>query len=347
LYGPKNDNWLLAIRVYALGPINLVFWPNGPGRTAWAIVGAGSLTAAACLLIWWGPLLNVFEQLQYGAVAWAGVIAVVTILVAASWSRAVATSEKARWPRFIRGPLMVCVLGLVFPGLGQLIAGRRWKAALAVWCAGLLVAAAVIAAHWRWLTANGTGENAFLVDQTIEWILITACSVVTMGVIVWLMVAVDGARHVSPITHSGTVANLLALGLLVTLALFFATLRPTVIARDLGSTAARLESQRLRLIPLALYETAARLDPATPDYLAKTATLNNDLGFFDTADAKRDLLHKRAAKFAGAIGAELVLDQTREAESRWMDRHLETFDRMPPHDRLFMDRPESRPPSRR
>ena len=322
--------WLRAFRAYALGPVNLVLWPSGKGRIAWAIVGAGSLIATALLWIRWSAFFDVVERLERGAVLWVVTVALVILLAATAWARAVATSEQpVRWPRLVRRPGVVCALGLVFPGLGLLIAGRRWKAAVAIWCAGLLIAAITAATHWRWLVVNGVGGQRNLANQTIEGVLSVAAGCLVLGLLAWLVFAFDGVRAVSPVARSSSVADGLALALLVALASFFATFRPISVARDLNSTAERLRQQGLRMIPVALYEFASVLDPGTPTCLAGAATLYDELGLSDTAEAKRDLLERRAAQFANAVGAELVPITTPDDTSPWPDRDRDTIDQLP------------------
>jgi hypothetical protein len=305
----NRHGWLLALRAYVLGPASLVFWPRGRGRAAWAIVGAGSVLATALLWIRWSTYFRVFEQFDGGAVFWVTSVALVILLTATAWARAVARSEpSARWPRAVRRTGAVCALGLVFPGLGLLIAGHRRKAAAAVWSAGLLIAAIVVTKHWRWLVETGLGRQD-LTYQTIEGVLCVAAGCLVIGFFAWLAFALDGVRAVSPVARSSSVANRLALVLLVTLAAFLSTFRPASIARDLSSTAEHVRHQGLRIIPLALYDFASTLDPGTPTYLAEAAILSDELGMTGRAEAKRYLLGKRAAEFAGAVGAELVPNQ--------------------------------------
>lgn len=343
----KSNGWLLALRAYALGPVNLVFWQSGKHRKAWAIVGAASLVATALLWIGLGAYSDVLGQLQFGAVMWVVSIALVILLTATAWARVVATSEKgAFWPRFLRRPGAVCVLGLILPGLGLLIVGRRWKAAVAVWCAGLLVAAAVVVTHWRWLAGNAVSAGGYLSNQTIEGILGVAVACVAFGFLAWLAFAFEGVRAVSPVTRSGSVANGLALALLVTLVAFLATVRPIPIARDLDLAAERLHHQGLRMIPLGLYDAASLLDPGTPAYLAEAITICDELGLKTTADAKRDLLRKRAAQFADAIDAQLVPAGTREATLLWLNRPLYMMD-PPQPDLRSMVRADAGGPAKR
>jgi len=165
--------------------------------------------------------------------------------------------------------------------------------------------------HWRWLVGDAAGEGA-PIHTSIEWTLVLAAGGAVIGLLAWLATAFDGLRVVSPAARSSTVADGLGLTLLVALGVFLATFRPVPIARDLKSAAEGMRLHGLRLIPLALYEVASTLDPSSPDYLARSATLYDELGRGEKAIVKRDLLQERAALFAGAVGAELVPGAARE-----------------------------------
>ncbi len=247
----RSKSWLAAFRTYALGPLSLLLWPPEDGRTASVILGVGSLVGAALLSIWWRAFFEALQPLAFAAVIWAVAVAIVILLMATAWARAVATSEEAvRWPQQMRRPGVVCAIGLVLPGLGLLIAGRRWKAAFALWCAGLLVAAVVILKHWRWLVGDAGGESA-PVHSSIEWTLILAAGCTVLGLLAWLVAAFDGLRVVSPTARSSGVADGLGLTLLVSLAVLVSTFRPVTIARDLESAAERMRRHGLRAVPLA------------------------------------------------------------------------------------------------
>ncbi|MEJ2721698.1 MAG: hypothetical protein P8181_11265 [bacterium] len=324
----ESDNWLLSARAYALGPVNLVLWPEGKGRAAWAAAGVISIAAAAVLWLWGREFSSGLAGVEHGALIWMLSVVLVVLLTATVWARAVATSEEVRWPRFLRNTASVCVLGLVFPGLGLLIAGRRWKAAFAIWCAGLLVAAVAIATHWRWLMACNAGRGGGLTHRTVEEALIAAAGCAVLGSVVWLALALDGVRAVSPVARSGASANRMSLALLVALVIFLATFHPVSTARELDSAAVQLQNDGLRIIPLLLYEAASTLDPGSPAYPAGAAALYDEMGMTEEAAARRDRLRERAAQFARAIDAELITGNAREAPLP----DLNTIDCLPPFD---------------
>lgn len=329
-HGAKNNSWLAALRTYALGPVTLFLWPRGRGHVMWAAVGVVSLVSTLLLIIGWSKWIDMAEGVKHGAVIWIVLVTLVILSVAAAWARAVATSDLARWPRFSRHSFAVFALGLFFPGLGLLIAGRRWKGAFAIWCAGLLIAAIIVVRHWRWLVADSIGGGGLPTHQAMEWILVVAAGCAIFGLIAWLALGLDGVRAVSPRGRSGPLSNWLALTLIVTLAIFSATFRPIPLAQDLAWTATQLKNQGMRIIPLALYQVATEFDPGTPSYLMRSITLYDELGMTEIANAKRDLLQKRAAQFALAVGAELVPTVPNEATHSWAVRPTESIDDLLP-----------------
>jgi hypothetical protein len=107
------------------------------------------------------------------------------------------------------------------------------------------------------------------------------------------------------------------------LAVLVATFKPVTIARNLESAAEGMRRRGLRAAPLLLTEAASTLDPSSPEYLARAAALCDELGRREEAIAKRRVLQEQTARFAGAVGAELVTGDTRAAPRPWVE---EPFD---------------------
>ena len=296
--GTKGRDWPLVLRAYFLGPINLVLWPRKRSRLRWPIIGVSALFAVPLLWFFWNDIFSFLRRFEHGSAIGILSASFVVLLATTAWARAIATSTRVtRWPRFLRRSGSVCALGVVFPGLGLLIVGHRRKAAFAFWCAGLLVAGFVMAKQWYLLCVK---------SQASETVLVVAIGCVALGLLAWIVFALDGVRSISPASKSGTVANWMALVLLAVLVTLLATIHPATIAQELNFEATRLQHQGLRTVPLALYEAASIIDPGTPTPLVGAAMLCDELGFSDKADAKRKLLQMRADQFASAIGAELV-----------------------------------------
>lgn len=329
---PRGDkSWPIALRAYILGPVNLVLWPGGKRRAAWAIVGAVAMVAVACLWIWWQPFSEIAARDGRGAVLWASSVALAVLLLATAWARAVAASAPVRrWPRLLRRSIVVCAAGLALPGLGLLVAGRPSRSAAAVWFLGLTAAAIMVARQWLEIAPLVSGGTDGLTARTFEGVLMVAAGCMVVGAMAWLVQALDGLRLSSAVRRSSTTADGLALALVVSLTVLVATYRPTALASDLESAAVKLHSHGLRIIPLVLYESASRLDPGTPAYLAGAAQLHDELGSSETADARRELLRERAARFAETIDAELVPVTPRDETRPWETWPPDRLDRILP-----------------
>jgi hypothetical protein len=329
-------HWITAVRAYGLGPLSLIIWPRERKRGGWAVASAVSVALTGLLAVEWTAYWQRAMRFEHGPAIWAASVAVVILAVTTVWSRAVATSPPfVAWPRRLRSIGSIGVLGLMLPGLGLLIAGRRWRAALAVWSAGLLAAAAVVVLHWRSLAAVSAGHDigaeAGAAAASTEIALIVAGICAGVGLLAWLVQALDGVRVVSPFVRSNPLANRLALALLASLGLLVATFQPVFCARHLSAAATRLREHRLRLIPLALCEAAASLDPSEPSYLVEAASLCEALGRADDAAEKRAVLRRRAEHYAGAVGAELVAGAALASASAADGRRAAATDRLWPH----------------
>lgn len=303
---PRQESWLLALRAYALGPLNLVLWPSGALRFAWAIFGALSIVATVTLWIWWRPFARAARWGEASSVVWAVSVAAVVLLLVTAWARAVATCDHGSWPRLFRRPAVAGALGFLLPGAGLLIARRPRMSAAAIWFAGLFVASIMITARWL---SSGTvvdGESAGVVNWAFEWAFAGALACAVLGGFVWLAQALEGARVHTTDTRSGARANRLALALLAAVIVFLATLSPTDLASNLESAAMLMRERGLRVVPIALYETASKLDPATPTYLAGAVELYDDIGRTEAANSRRALIRERADRFADALDAVLV-----------------------------------------
>ncbi len=323
-FDTKGSDWRLVLRAYFLGPINLILWPRGRSRHGWPIIGLSALFAVPLLWYFWDGILNFLSRFEHGSAIGILSASFVVVLASTAWARAIATSTRGnRWPRVLRRGGSVCVLGFVFPGLGLLIMGHRRKAAFAFWCVGLLVAGLVMAKQWYLLCVN---------SRASETVLVAAIGCVALGLLAWLVSALDGVRSVSPASKSGTVANWMALVLLAGLVTFLATLHPSTIAQELNFEATRLQNQGLRTVPLALYEAASTIDPSTPTPLVRAAELCDEMGLSDEAEAKRNLLQMRADQFASAIGAELV---PVVVPAPWSPPANQTWDAMKNESRFF------------
>lgn len=303
-----GSRWLRVVRAYLLGPFALTLWPRGRFRLAWAVAGAASMVAVVSLVAGRADFAAWIDSVPNGLLLWIAVVSAAFVTAATAWSRAVHLAGRdyptlaVLSPNWLRRPRAVCALGMLVPGLGLLVAGYPRRAALLLWAAGPLALAIFTLSQWRWLWERGqSAVPPGISGPSLEIFLVAATGVVAVGLLTWIVQALDGARRVSSMRRSPAFANAVSLALLVSLALFSMTYRPVSLAQSLGAAAVALHRDGLRVIPLGLAEAAARLDPASPEYLAHAALLNDELGMKDAAQAKRDTLERRMKKYAELI----------------------------------------------
>jgi hypothetical protein len=181
---------------------------------------------------------------------------------------------------------------------------------------GPLAVAVVVLAHWRLLVEHSrlvvpTGIS----DVSLEIVLIAAAGIAAVVLLNWIVQALDGARRVSTTRRSHAFADAVSVALLASIALFSTTFRPVSFAKSLGVVSAALHRDGLRVIPLGLAEAAARLDPASPGYLAHAALLNDELGMKDAARAKRDVLKRRMQEYIETVARDSEVVRWRHAFS--------------------------------
>ncbi len=298
---PDRDvpEWLLAVRTYALGPINLILWPKGSAKFMWAACGALAV-AVMVMFAFVGKQFFANMATDREAVFWLLMVLVPATLVSTTWARAISLCPTAiTWPSLLRKPITVFAMGLMLPGLGLLVAGQRFRAAFAVWSLGML--AGVVLISKQWFGINITDPSTRLSLMTYEGVLVAAIALVAVGVGAWIVQALDGMRLTTTSVASGTLANGLAVALLAVLIVFGLVNRPTAVATNLFALADALEERGLLLIPAGLAESASRVDPATPEYLARAATLYGALGYDQRAQRAENLLQTRAVRFASAV----------------------------------------------
>jgi hypothetical protein len=227
-------------------------------------------------------------------------------------------------PRWLRHPRTVVALGMLAPGLGHLIAGYPRRAACLLWVMGPLALATVVLAQWHWLWERSrSAVPPGISGPALEIVLIAATGVVILALLTWIVQALEGARRVSPNRRSHAFADAVCVALLVSLVLFSATFRPVSLARSLGVASVALHRDGLCVIPLGLAEAAARLDRASPEYLAHAALLNDELGMTDAAQAKRDEIESRMERYAELIRRDRETAILTYAFSSNGDRQLE------------------------
>jgi hypothetical protein len=299
--------WGRLASTVVLGPVAAAWWASSPRRRArWIAISAVSLVGVVTLFGGGWPLLPATVESPRGILKWLVVAPLLGFALASVWARALGLVMSRRATRppdgdgRIRHPGVVGAAGLVVPGLGLVLAQRSRPSG---WLFGLtapLAAAGLVLLHATWLwERRATSVTPGLSAPALETVFLAAAGIVATVGLVWLVQALEGVRRAAP-SPSPRVSGLVSVGLLVAIAAFGIGFRPADVAARLGSTAGSFQRDGWRVVPLVLTEAAVRLDPATPDYLARAAGLHAALGRGEAAHACRDRLAERARDWSAA-----------------------------------------------
>jgi len=291
--------WLQLLAAYLPSGAVLHLFTRGRRRWIWSSV---SLAALA----WWLVILALWPRLAAGGglpfAVWTVGSAVALLAGFAGWGEAlrVAASDRrlrpARLPRWLRRRGAACLLGLAVPGLGLLASGRPRRAAAALWIAGPWTLALLILLRARDLVMLNAGAGAHaLPGAAIDLAVLGA--MITLGIFsaAWLGGALESMRLVGDrrvIARVGRSDGIL-LALVVTLAGFFVSTGPSILARQCDRTARGLEEDGLCLAALHAQRAAMHLAPAEPEYALEAAALYDALGRWGEGAALRGLLRER------------------------------------------------------
>ena len=300
--------WGPTVLAYLLGPLTLGLWLQGKHRSLWRALGIGSFVACLVLLLFHSSVTDVLERLPGGGLVWLAVVPGVVLLTGVAWALSVTAVVYRSWrdlgslPSWMRDPRFVMAAGLLVPGLGMLLAGHPKRAASAFWIVGPLGAGVAVLHRWRWLWEHGQSVTQPQSPAiTLEIVLLLAAAAAAVMSLFWLSQALDGMRLAAKTwSRSSSRADVASVALLVSLLLLGIAHPPTAIARDLHLASVSLRLEGLRLIPLILWETATRLDPGEPQYLAQAAELDAALGREAEARAKREIVAQRLEQYARA-----------------------------------------------
>jgi hypothetical protein len=290
-----------------LGPIAAVLWlPTPRGRVRWLAISAVCLAIVVTLAGTGWPFLPGIVESSRGVLKWLIIAPTLGFALASVWARAfglVMTNRKARLSAgmpWLRNPSVVGAAGLVVPGLGLLLTGHPRRGAFMFGLLAPLAAVALVLAHAPWLWAHrAAASNPGISGPVLEALFLLATGCAVLIALVWVIQALDGIRQAAP-TPSPVASGLVSVSLLAAIVMFSVGFRPVTVAEQLDSVGARLQLNGWRVVPLVLSETASRLDPATPEYLARAAKLHAALGQDKAARARRVLLAERARAWTTA-----------------------------------------------
>jgi len=320
------------VLAYLAAPVALVMWMRGRARIIWGVVGFTSTITAAILLLRVNTIQHWLDGVPGGAMIWAILLATSILGATTTWSRAIlhaALVDGSSIPPALRKPVFAVGLGALIPGAGLVLARQGRRGAIAWWVTGPLLLGTVLLLNWEWLWTRAQSELASgLSSNGIEILLMSAGGVVALAIIMWVVQALDGVRMISS-GRSLAVTDATTTALVISLLAFVATFHPVRVAQTLHDGAELMATHGMVLAPLALAETASRLDPATAAYIASAADHLETLGQIEKSDAYRGLLRRRLFEYQQyTFGVEIAKPKVVVSDIGWQ-RPLDQTDHRP------------------
>ena len=299
-----HSRWHLVF-AYVLGPLYPLLTRWSFGNIVWALLGLAATGACAALVLYRKPFLLGAEDAGLGLVQLVGGVALVILIGFTAWARALAIAGwrmQRRTELPIRHPLLVTALGLAAPGSGLFLSGHPRRGALAFWMLGPLSASAIVLFYAPWLWQLNQQLTAGRIPRSALEAIFMAAALLALAVVLgWFVQAMDGARHVSRATGRASHGQPVAAALLVALVAFACLFKPGEAASTADRFAVAFRLEGLRVVPLALELSAAKLDPSEPIYSYRAAELYDRLGQRDRARALRQELEAHWTTYARAI----------------------------------------------
>ncbi len=294
---------LLLALTWLCGPAALLLTPAGRRHRGWLALGLAATVAGAFLVQVPYARLVAWTGLS-APLAWGSLAALATAGGFSAWARAVLHAGALlppphRLPRLLRSRAGVGAIGLLAPGCGLLVGSGRWHGALWLWALWPAALGALTlragADMWRHLATTIPDRAA---TDLLEHTIVLSAAAVALGVLAWLVQALEGARRVAP-------APALARGrgdwLAVALGLSCLGLAvggsPDRAARQLGDAATILQAEGLTVIPLHLAQAAGRLDGSRSEYAVLAIALHEQRGEAGRAASLRDRLEQDVAGY--------------------------------------------------
>lgn len=281
----------VLLAAYGLGGAAPLMLRTGARKFMWASFALLSLTCWVALLSHRGLVTNLIHSGRMPLVPFLGGFALMHVLGALAWSRALrlATRDERfvpeRLPEALRHPWAAASIGLVVPGYALAVGKRAWRAAFALWNASSAGLATLVLANagmlWSWNKRAGVDA---LPRTFLEMLFIASAAVLALGALYWIAAALDGGRVLAAgrrtrsRRHPYLRSDAIALGLVVSMAGFALTFDASRVASDLDRFAGALHFSGYRLVPLSLESAAMRLDPGRSEYAIRTAELHVEMG---------------------------------------------------------------------
>ncbi len=305
--GPRNDPRRPSVwKAYLMGPVAPVWMTSGPMAVVWGLLGPGALLAAFALLLLRGRVAPWLQSTTHGDAIGLGIVAFLLLGIFTTWSRAIAAADReplvtaARERHWLRDARVVVAAGLLVPGLGMMLAGRRRRAGAAFLLLGPVLAGAFVLLRAPQLVRNAQlGASSALGMVPLELTILTAGAAVLAAGLAWIVQALEAPRFLREQPRPSRSAPL-ALGLIVALIAFAVTFRPQSLAECVHTQAVALRVDGFRVMPWLLNESATRLDPASASYRADAASTAEQLGLAEIGRGHRDEVERRAAEWEHA-----------------------------------------------
>jgi hypothetical protein len=306
------DSFQVLLALYSLGGVAPLALRIGSHQFAWAVASIVSLATWVTLVWHWKPVHGLLASGRVPLLPFLLGLVLATGVGLLAWCRALHLAGRddryrpERLPRWLVHPWVTGSVGLLIPGAGLLIAGRAWRAALALWNAACVAAAAAILVNasvgWNWNARAGADG---LPRAFVEVLLLASAGVVTLGGLLWIASALDGARLVERSKRAKARARAhgdgYALALLVALVALAGTFRPATLARDLDRFATAMRFEGWVLVPLCLESSSAVLDPSRPEYAMRVADIQMQRGNREAARAIHARLRERWENYAQTL----------------------------------------------
>jgi hypothetical protein len=297
-----HSRWHIVF-AYVLGPLYPLLTRWNPSNIVWAALGLVSLASCVGVVAYRSQILRRVEQSGLGVLPLLTLVSLITLVASTAWARALFVAGRRMQQRellaALRHPSIVTAVSLVFPGLGLFASGHPHRGAFALWIFGPMAAAAFLLYHAPWIWKLNQSVDAGRVPRTALELAFMLSLVTVIGTFFsWFIQALDGARVVSRATGRASHGQAVALALLIAVLAFPFAFKPARVAQDLDRFAGAFRLEGLRLIPLALELSAAKLDPREPLYTYRAAELYEKLGQKGHAYALREDLRAQWSTYA-------------------------------------------------
>ncbi len=306
---------LLAL-TYLLGPLAILLTPAGRRqKTSLALAGLSVAATIVLVLGRFGSLVS--AEKPASAWLWVGLLAVAAVAGFTAWARAVHVAGRDgvphvnKLPHWLRRNWAIASLGLIAPGSGLLLSGRRSQASVSLWLMWPAVAAVVILINamglWQhhqvsgWLAASGPAlETAFMI----------AAAIVALGFLGYLAQALEGMRQVlvEPGLKTKVKGDYYALAVVAVVVVMVVVANPVQMAHQLDVGGDLLREDGYQVIPLQLTNVASRLDPANSAYALQAMALYEELGEVEKAAAVRAHLDQNLRTYVAMVQKEAVAE---------------------------------------